>query len=84
MASRAFDAWYKLRKLTRLVGVPLYRRGLRFGVAAAIEHDAVLGRIDVNTIIDVGANTGQFALVARRHFAAAQILSFEPLAEARG
>lgn len=33
---------------------------------------------DIKTIIDVGANTGQFALAAHRSFPSARIYSFEP------
>lgn len=34
---------------------------------------------ELRTVVDVGANRGQFALVARHCFPDAQILSFEPL-----
>lgn len=34
---------------------------------------------DVRTVVDIGANSGQFALVARECFPDARILSFEPL-----
>ncbi|MFM6006246.1 MAG: FkbM family methyltransferase, partial [Sphaerospermopsis kisseleviana] len=33
----------------------------------------------IKTIIDVGANEGQFAILMQRHFPDARILSFEPL-----
>jgi FkbM family methyltransferase len=70
-------------KLVRLLADPVYRRGLRSGVAAAIEHEAVLAGLAAATVLDIGANRGQFALAARRRFPAALILSFEPLAQAR-
>lgn len=73
----------RLAKLVRLLSDPVYRRGLRFGAAAAIEHEAALVGLDAATVIDIGANKGQFALAARRRFPAARILSFEPLADAR-
>lgn len=76
------EVFHKARKLRRLLANPVYRHGLRHGVAAAIEHEVVLGGLDARTVIDVGANRGQFALVARRHFPSARILSFEPLPEA--
>lgn len=38
-----------------------------------------LRRFPIRTVIDVGANTGQFAMVARRLFPEAQIHAFEPL-----
>lgn len=74
------DLLHKGRKFARIVRDPAYRRGLRFGVAAAVEHEAMLRSIDAATIIDVGANRGQFALAARARFPEARILSFEPLA----
>jgi FkbM family methyltransferase len=73
----------RLTKLFRLLGDPIYRRGLRFGAAAAIEHEATLAGLAAATVLDIGANKGQFALAARRRFPAARILSFEPLADAR-
>jgi FkbM family methyltransferase len=35
--------------------------------------------MDCKTVVDIGANSGQFALAARKAFASARILSFEPL-----
>lgn len=49
------------------------------GVAAGVEHECVLHRLRCRTILDIGANGGQFALVARQCFPEARILSFEPL-----
>lgn len=37
---------------------------------------------DFNTIIDVGANVGQFAVAAKRLFPSSKIYSFEPIPEA--
>lgn len=56
-----------------------YRSSLRFGVAAAVEHEPVLKAINCKTIIDIGANRGQFALAARHCCPLARIISFEPL-----
>ena len=56
-------------------------RALVKGSAAGTEHGLVLQGINSNFIVDVGANRGQFALVARKVFPKARILSFEPLAE---
>ena len=69
----------KSKKLVRLLRYGPYRRALRFGVAAAIEHERLLSRLSCNTVVDIGANRGQFALVARRVFPLARIISFEPL-----
>lgn len=52
---------------------------LRTGVAAATEHDAILYGLELDTIVDIGANRGQFALCARRLYPLSQIYSFEPL-----
>ena len=48
-------------------------------MAASIEHTIVLRSLDCQTIVDIGANRGQFALAARHRFPSAKIISFEPL-----
>lgn len=74
--------WLRLRKLAEGARSSQGRRALRRGVAASIEHNDALGSMRFRTVVDVGANRGQFALFARRRWPEAQILSFEPLAEA--
>ena len=71
----------KSRKLLSiaLIGRPVWFRALRFGVAASVEHTMVLQNLVCQTIVDIGANRGQFALVARHYFSSAKIISFEPL-----
>src|SRR5216684_347108 len=69
-------------KLVRLLTFAAGRRGLRHGVAATVEHWPALGGLDVTTVVDIGANKGQFALFATAVFPAASIYSFEPLEEA--
>lgn len=57
---------------------------LRTGTAAGVEHEPILRHLaglNVQTIIDVGANRGQFALCARSVMPDAKIISFEPLSE---
>ena len=57
---------------------------LRYMVAASVEHSHMLDNLNsmpIKSIIDIGANRGQFALVARRHFPESRIFSFEPLKE---
>jgi FkbM family methyltransferase len=44
-----------------------------------IEHTEALACIDVRSVIDVGANKGQFSLVVRSRFPDAEIHAFEPL-----
>ena len=60
-----------------------YRRALGLGVAAATEHHSVAFEHDFATVIDVGANRGQFGLVAAWRFPGAELHCFEPLPEAR-
>ena len=69
----------RLKKLAGTFRSLRYIQGLRFGVAAAVEHESVLRQLNCRSIVDVGANRGQFALVARRCFPRAAIISFEPL-----
>jgi FkbM family methyltransferase len=45
----------------------------------ALEHARLLEDIKVGTLIDVGANRGQFSLLVRHHFPDADIHAFEPL-----
>jgi FkbM family methyltransferase len=71
----------KLRKLFAILSsghVP-WLRALRLGVPAGIEHEAVLRSLECRTVVDVGANRGQFALSARRRWPTARVISFEPL-----
>ncbi len=71
----------KIGKSVLLVRRSLYRNALQYGVAAAIEHEQLLASLDCTTVIDIGANRGQFALVGRHCFPHARIFSFEPLPE---
>ena len=73
----------RFRKLVSVLRVPAYRRALRHGTAAAVEHDSIPFRRDYRTVIDVGASRGQFALVARRRFPEASIVCIEPLPKPR-
>jgi FkbM family methyltransferase len=72
----------KLLKLSRLAWHPGYRRGLQHGTAAAIEHENFLKAVPFATLIDAGANKGQFSLAGRAANPTARILAFEPLARA--
>ena len=67
-------------KLAAILKSPYYRtRFLRHRVAAGVEHARILSGLDCRTVVDIGANRGQFALVARRCLPRARVLSFEPL-----
>lgn len=73
-------AWFaRAVKLIAVLRHPAYRRALRFGVAASTEHARTPLPHDYSTVIDVGANRGQFALLARRRFPRAKIVCIEPL-----
>jgi FkbM family methyltransferase len=79
---RIRDAARKTRKLATLVSQPHWRHGLRSAVAATVEHDALPLRHDLRTVIDVGANRGQFTLYALARFPSANVIAFEPLPRA--
>jgi FkbM family methyltransferase len=55
-------------------------RGLLMGTGASVEHERVLDWTAPNTVIDIGANRGQFSLIARARRPGARIVAFEPLA----
>lgn len=69
----------KLKKLRQLWASPYYLAAVFKGAAAAVEHEMVLRDFDFATIIDIGGNKGQFALVSRHCCPSARIHSFEPL-----
>jgi FkbM family methyltransferase len=77
---RATQAAKKAGKLMRLLADRNLRRGLCRGVAAAIEHEACLRSLPVASVVDVGANNGQFSLLVRRLLPGVPIHAFEPLA----
>ena len=69
----------KFKKAGRIFSHASYRRALRLGTAAGVEHEAVLKALAPDTVVDIGANRGQFALAVRRCLPNARIISFEPL-----
>jgi FkbM family methyltransferase len=73
---RRFRQFHKVMKLLPKRG---FRRGLRYGVAAAVEHHALLKGMPLATLVDVGANVGQFSLLARTLHPNVRIYAFEPL-----
>jgi FkbM family methyltransferase len=58
---------------------PAFWPALERGVMPTVEHFAALKSFNASTVIDVGANKGQFSLVARYLFPSACIHAFEPL-----
>ena len=69
----------KMRKLLEALLHPEYWSGLRHGIAPTIEHKLALEGLNIGTVLDVGANRGQFSLLARSLYPAATIFAFEPL-----
>lgn len=52
---------------------------MKWGVAAGVEHERLLAYLGCRTIVDVGANRGQFTLAAMTACPSARIIAFEPL-----
>jgi FkbM family methyltransferase len=70
----------RLQKLARVLAYsPWLKALLAHRVAAGVEHLHSLSGLQCLTVVDVGANRGQFSLLARRLFPAARIIAFEPL-----
>jgi FkbM family methyltransferase len=69
----------RLKKLFAAITSRRNRRALLRGVAPSIEHSRSFGSMEYRTVVDIGANKGQFALFARQRFPTARIISFEPL-----
>lgn len=69
----------RVAKLAGCLIDPIFRPViLAHGVAAGIEHRQVLGP-DLATVVDIGANRGQFTLAVRRWAPGAMVFAFEPL-----
>lgn len=70
----------KLVKASRLFAHAPWRHALlKHRVAASLEHAPLADLIEPSTILDVGANRGQFALWARSTWPNARIVAFEPI-----
>ena len=65
-------------KALRLLRRPLWRQGLLRGVAATIEHSPLAELITPRTVIDIGANKGQFTLFALEAWPGCTVHAFEP------
>lgn len=73
----------KMRKAAALLSHPLYfRAAAKHRVAAAIEQQQVVVHSAAATLVDIGANKGQFSLVFRARRPDGRIIAFEPLPEA--
>lgn len=71
----------KLVKLYNILVNPVFTRAMLKGVAASTEQLYILQSLNCSYLVDIGANRGQFALVARYCFPEVNIVSFEPLKE---
>jgi FkbM family methyltransferase len=72
-------AWLRIRKVLAALKSASKRRALWHGVGASVEHSSALRQGRYRTVVDIGANKGQFALFARDRFPEANVHSFEPL-----
>jgi FkbM family methyltransferase len=73
----------KAHKLAAILLRPHCRIALfKSNVAAALEHLAVLRSMTPASVVDIGANMGQFSLAIREVFPSIPIFAFEPLPDA--
>jgi FkbM family methyltransferase len=76
--------WRIARKLGATIVEPELRLALLHGVLPTVEHAGVAFSENISTVIDVGANRGQFTTFALWRFPAARVFAFEPLPTACG
>ncbi len=85
-SSAGLDVPSQLRKVRKGLALlrypPLARVAFNHRVFAAIEHSSAIRICAANTLIDAGANKGQFSLAFRALRPEADIVAFEPLPEA--
>lgn len=79
MLAQTKELTRKSVKALRLIRRSRYRTALLRGVAATIEHEPAFREKAFRTVLDVGANRGQFAVFCREMFPQARIFAFEPL-----
>jgi len=81
MNGRSIKRRFKqLVKLFKVLSNRDYLYALKSGVVAAVEHESILKNISYATVLDVGANKGQFSLVAKSVRPECKVIAFEPLA----
>lgn len=71
----------KILKLLKLLLNKTTRRGLYHNIPATIELEELLIDLELDTVIDVGSNKGQFVLLVEKIYKNIQIFSFEPIKE---
>jgi FkbM family methyltransferase len=69
----------RAHKLILIAGRPAYWPALQLRVFPAIEHEYLFDALSFDTVLDVGANVGQFAVTAATLSPNAVIHSFEPI-----
>lgn len=69
----------RLKKGLAALARPAYWPALMRGVVPSVEHGYALARRNFATVIDVGANKGQFATFAHYIWPKANLICFEPL-----
>ena len=76
-------SWQRIQKAIKIFTRPGFITLLaRHGVAAAVEHVEAIRLSEAGTLVDIGANKGQFSLVFRAIRPKAAIIAFEPLPDA--
>jgi FkbM family methyltransferase len=74
----------RIRKALRALAYARDRRAVWRGVAASLEHSIVLRSLPAaGTVLDIGANKGQFLLEAIKWHPGACLFAFEPLESER-
>lgn len=69
----------RIGKALSALAVPGYWSSLIRGVVPGFEHRTAFVDRDFSTVLDVGANKGQFAAFARHRWPGARLVCFEPL-----
>lgn len=69
----------RISKGLSALAVPGYWPALSRGVMPGVEHGAAFTGLEFATVLDVGANKGQFAAFARQRWPRARLICFEPL-----
>lgn len=69
----------KIGKIARLMLSRGYWRGICHVVAGAVEHENFLRSHNFRTVLDAGANKGQFTLAVLACHPQASVIAFEPL-----
>lgn len=70
---------FKLIKIIQSKNYYIYKAFLRYFVSPSYEHLEVFKKKKISTFIDIGANKGQFSLLANQLYPKAIIYAIEPL-----